>query len=349
MDFSSHLDIHLGDFKKSVPLTNSFGKVYPALRDKALAAVLHLKPEEKVLDIGGGSNPFTRADVVTEPFLDHSSHRGGEGIRSNVEYVQCFAEDLPFREKEFDFSICRQVLEHVVSPEASCKEIMRVSKRGFIETPQKHFELLFGPNPSHNWFVTARENKIVFERRMFIRHPLRHLGLSYFPSTHEGQTLIHFEYKNLTNVQFYWENSFEFEVIDSEDGFNYSNPIHASEAHLDTAICGIIHGGHFLIHRESDAREAVRLRPEWALAQNTLGIILWKQGNYEEGMSCFKKAVELGDRDEYKFNANLQAGQEPQLADFDYGLPMDDKFLKQHASITGFDIPKYLYQPHIKQ
>ena len=98
---------------------------------------------------------------------------------------------------------------------------------------------------------------------------------------------MHWEYKNLTNAQFYWEDTFKYEVIDSPDGFDYTNPIHASEAHLDVAICGIMQGAFYLDARLSDARMAVGLKPDWALAHNTLGIILWKRGNFVEALAEF--------------------------------------------------------------
>ena len=111
---------------------------------------------------------------------------------------------------------------------------------------------------------------------------MRHIGLSLVPSSPEGQLIIHWEFKNITNVQFYWEGEFDFQVTDSGEGFDYTNPLHASEAHLDVAICSLLHGGHHLPYREFDAREALRLRPDWALAHNTLGVILWKEKKYDE-------------------------------------------------------------------
>lgn len=348
IDFNRLLYIEMGSYQRPIPLTNSFGVVFPVLADDILAGMFSLKGSDQILDIGGGSNPFSKATVVTEPYLEMNTHRSGVDIKSGVDYVECFAEEMPFADKQFDFAIARQVFEHVTSPKAACDEMIRVSKRGFIETPQKNYELLCGPNPSHNWFVSVVNNKLIFERRMFVRHPLRHLGLSAVPSSPEGQFLLHWELKNLTNVQFYWEDEFEYEVVDSEAGFDYSNPDHAAEAHLDVAICSLLQGGYYLWQRESDARVAVRLRPDWALAHNTLGIILWKQGKTQEALSEFTLAAQLEKRDEYKYNAGLEDSRlNPALVDFEYALAMDEKFFSNYGTCCSFNIPDYLQKLHV--
>lgn len=351
MRFNFHqiLFSDFGWYKRPIPLTNSFGVVYPVLADDILSTILNINGSDKVLDIGGGSNPFSKATVVTEPHLENNAHRSGLSIKTGVDYIQCVAEKLPFADKYFDFAIARQVFEHVNSPKDACDEMMRVAKRGFIETPYKNFELMFGPNPSHNWFVSVVDNVLIFERRNFVRHPFRHPGMSAVPSSPEGQFLLHWELKNVTNVQFYWEDSFEYKVIDSPDGFNYANPEHAAEAHLDVAICGLLQGGYYLSHRENDARAAIRLRPDWALAHNTLGVILWKQGKTNEALAEFTLAAELDELDEFKYNAGLHdSNLDPLIVDFDYALPIDEVFFSRYVNHYSFITSKYLQEQHCK-
>lgn len=347
LNFNQVLIYDFGWYKRSVPLTNSFGVVYPVLDDDILSAILGINDADRVLDVGGGSNPFLKATIVTEPNLINNAHRSGLSIKAGVDYVQCTAENLPFTDKYFDFAISRQVFEHVRSPKDACEEIMRVARRGFIEAPQKNYELMFGPNPSHNWFVSVVDNVLIFERRMFVRHPLRHPGMSAGPSSQEGQFILHRELKNLTNVQFYWEDSFEYEVIDSPAGFDYANPEHAAEAHLDVAICGLLQGGFYLASRESDAREAIRLRPNWAIAHNTLGIILWRQGKTKEALSEFSISERLDDCDEYKYNSSLTDGKlKPILVDFDYSIAIDEAFFSKYINRCSFNTSNYLNNPH---
>ncbi|QHW33169.1 methyltransferase domain-containing protein [Paenibacillus rhizovicinus] len=346
MDFNKLLSLNMGNYTRQFPLKNSFGNVFPVLNDQLLSGFLQIDEKDTVLDIGGGSNPFHRANVVTEPFLNRNSHRGGMSVPASFDYVECFAEKLPFDDKSFDFVISRQVFEHTVSPKDACEEMMRVGKRGFIETPQKIFELLLGPNPSHNWFVTLQGDTIVFERRMFIRHPFRHLSMSAVPSSPEMQMLAHWEFKNISNVQYYWENRIKYEVIDHEGGFDYNNPDHASQSHLDVAICSLLLGGYYLPHREADALEAVRLKPDWALARNTLGVIQWKMGKLDKAKQAFEAALLLENRDEYRHNAALIEGDVPVVVDFEDTLGMDERFYAKYSKTGHFDMMSYLFKTH---
>lgn len=346
LNFNRVLGMQFGSYSRPLPLTNSFGQVWPALHDPTMIDLLGIKPGDRVLDIGGGSQPFSRADVVTEPYLESGAHRGGRAVAANFKYVECFAESLPFADKEFDFAMCRQVLEHTNDPAAALREMMRVARRGFIETPLRNYDMLMGPNPSHQWFVSVCQNTLVLERRRFIRHPFRHLGLSILPSSSEGQFLLHWEFKNLTNAQFYWEDHFEYEVIDDPNGFSYQNPDHAAEAHLDSALGGLLFPGSPMNHREADAREALRYRPNWALAHNTLGILLWAQQRYQEAQASFRTAAELNPNcPEYALNANLAPGTSPTIVDFPDTLPMDEAFMKPYLTPGGINMHKFLKGP----
>lgn len=344
MDFNSTVIFNFGNYRREIPLTNDFGPLYPRFSEELLAAILKIKPAEKVIDIGGGDNPFPRADVVVEPYPHDSSHRSGTAALPGITYVQAFAEHLPFKDREFDVAISRQVLEHVQSPAAACREMIRTAKRGYIETPHKIYDIILGPNPSHNWFITLENNKLVFERRRFVRHPFRHPGLAAAPSSAAAQFLLHYEFANLINVQFYWEDKFDFEIIDHAEGFDYSNPVHAAEAHLDMAVCSLLHGGHFLPAREYDAREALRLRPDWALAHNTLGVILWKQKKTAEAKKEFQLAAKIEPRAEFVHNSGLhKPSEEPVIVDFDYRLPIDEKFFSRYAGASSINIFDLLY------
>lgn len=56
-----------------------------------------LKDNDQISDIGGGSNPFSKATVVTEPYLEMNTHRSGLDIKPGMDYVTCFAEKLLLR------------------------------------------------------------------------------------------------------------------------------------------------------------------------------------------------------------------------------------------------------------
>lgn len=97
-------------------------------------------PGDKVLDIGSGHIPFPLATHLADISIEDSSIG-----RANVPFkhvdgkpvYECSVEQTPFSDKEFDFVYCSHVLEHVHSPTNACRELMRIAKRGYIETPTK--------------------------------------------------------------------------------------------------------------------------------------------------------------------------------------------------------------------
>ncbi|HWE39009.1 MAG TPA: methyltransferase domain-containing protein, partial [Isosphaeraceae bacterium] len=100
------------------------------------------------IDVGGWACPFNRADWVldSEPFESRGYYatvglpgsQGGdrEHFRAAT-WVQrdiCEHTPWPFPDRFFDFSICSHTLEDVRDPLFVCAELIRVSKRGYIET-----------------------------------------------------------------------------------------------------------------------------------------------------------------------------------------------------------------------
>lgn len=126
-----------------------------------------LPPEANVLEIGPGHAPFFRADT----FVDFAPWPI-QGIAPE-KLVKCdiATEPLPFEDKSFDFIYCRHVLEDMWNPFHLCKEMERVGKTGYIETPSPIAELcrgIDGGAPAyrgyhhHRWVVWAHRNGISF-------------------------------------------------------------------------------------------------------------------------------------------------------------------------------------------
>lgn len=106
--------------------------------------------------MGCGDKPFWRADV----YLDKLS-LGNEQRFSSSDVTKDFGlfidsdiTNTPFKNKVFDFSFCSHVLEHVEKPDLAIKEIVRISKAGYIEVPDGINEMLF-PFHSHLWFIIS--------------------------------------------------------------------------------------------------------------------------------------------------------------------------------------------------
>ena len=85
----------------------------------------------------------------------------------NQNFLKADGEDLPFKDNEFDYSICIHVLEHVENPDKFLQEQMRVAKKGYIETPSLIGEHLH-PKKSHKW-VILNINNILIKFYLFLR------------------------------------------------------------------------------------------------------------------------------------------------------------------------------------
>lgn len=219
---------------------NFAGPVYATYEDATLVAQLGIKETDKVLDVGGGSKPFTRADVVTEAYPEDGAHRANEKVVGPI--VECTADNMPFKDKEFDFVICRHVLEHVVDPEAACKELMRVGKKGFIECPSEYTAYLID-YPAHRWLVYKRGAKLVFERKRWVFNPFRNAIKGAWFGIPQYIYATDVSYRNISNTQLCWSDTFEFEVIDYVDqAYDYDDKNQASMSHLEYGLNGLRYG-----------------------------------------------------------------------------------------------------------
>ncbi len=212
-DWNTAIAIAWNGAERTVPLCNWAGRNYPSFPggDEFLARALELSPEDGVLDVGGGAEPFQLASVVCEKELNDSVQRAGRRANFDRRYVAADAQALPFPDRNFDFAFSRHVLEHAADPRAACTEMMRVAARGYVETPNALSEYLVG-DPTHRWLVRAEDDTIIFTPRPFIEHPFGNV-LRWLLHT-DPELYFHWEmaYRNVTNTQFYWEDTFDIIV-----------------------------------------------------------------------------------------------------------------------------------------
>ena len=190
-----------------------------------------IKNSDFVVDIGGGAQPLRRANKV----IDSLSYemRGSYGTIGDLperfdkkDWIVrdlCEKTPLPFKDKEVDFVFCSHTLEDLRVPIWLCSEIVRIGKRGYIETPSRATESCRGvqnyryPGYYHHlWLIEYRNNELVF--------------------LHKSQLLnVDRLYLNITVsepiVGFFWEDSFNFreEIIIERENIieNYKNFVRA--------------------------------------------------------------------------------------------------------------------------
>lgn len=181
---------------------------------------LNIHKKDKVLEVGGGHNPHPRSNMVVDKFIDTNYHRKTDiRVLKHQQFMQADGENLPFGDKEFDFVICNQVLEHVDDPDQFLREQMRVAKRGYIETPSLIGEYLF-PKESHRWLVMEMDNKLVIvdKNKVWFNTglDLGFLFLTFLPKTSVGYKILMDTKPNLMTTRYEWEGSIDF-VINPDD------------------------------------------------------------------------------------------------------------------------------------
>ncbi len=128
---------------------------------------IFIHPDWKVIDIGSGHNPHPRANVLLEKELEESIHRSGEKakIPPGKTLVIGDATDMKFfKDKEFDYAIASHIAEHIENIEAFLKELQRVARRGYIETPGPLSEFFLN-EPYHLWIVYKKGDTLVFKKK----------------------------------------------------------------------------------------------------------------------------------------------------------------------------------------
>jgi SAM-dependent methyltransferase len=112
------------------------------------------------LDIACGAKPFPKANVLcdlhVEPVPDRSMK---QLVTCGKPFVRCSCYELPFKTQAFDFVTSYYLIEHIDDPWTLVKELKRVSKHGYIQSPSWFNELLYGEKV-HNWTVKKSNNQL---------------------------------------------------------------------------------------------------------------------------------------------------------------------------------------------
>ena len=138
-------------------------------------AVEDIPSEHSVVDVGGAMCILPRADYVVDkiPFTQMEKY-----APRNLQYPVRVKEShwitagvcepmTYFKDRQFDYSFCSQVVEDVRDPIALVREISRISKVGFISTVNWMYELssfegAWAGYWHHRWLVGVRDGDLEF-------------------------------------------------------------------------------------------------------------------------------------------------------------------------------------------
>ncbi len=107
----------------------------------------------RILEVGGGHAPYAGVTHAVDKFpTDNAQRAGSLQLPKGVEFREGDLESIPFgpfasEDEKFDFIYVSHVLEHVADPVQAVREVNRVSRKGYIETPSPLREQLACPLP----------------------------------------------------------------------------------------------------------------------------------------------------------------------------------------------------------
>ena len=183
-----------------------------------------IKATDKVLEIGPGSSPLPRSDVLLDKKFGDKEALEQRALQPKIKYNKPAyyyeGSKFPFQDNEFDYVICSQVLEHVPENEFVnfIKEIERVAKRGYIEVPRVFYEYLFNFHV-HKWLINFKDGNLLLldKRKVKFSHiqDVFYLMLKY-GFKKKKITLIN-AFVDLFMIAYEWEDRINYKIVDSLD------------------------------------------------------------------------------------------------------------------------------------
>jgi uncharacterized protein YbaR (Trm112 family) len=170
--------------------------------------------EALVLEVGSGGKPYPRADVLLDAY-ENTRERNWEPLKADRPTVLGFVEQLPFRDKAFDFVIASHVLEHSRDPEQFIAELQRVAKAGYIEVPDAFFERI-NPLLDHHLEITQRDGQLVIRKKPapVVDHNLVELYEDRAKEYVTSELFVGHPFA--FHVRYYWQGKIDFVVVNPE-------------------------------------------------------------------------------------------------------------------------------------
>jgi uncharacterized protein YbaR (Trm112 family)/SAM-dependent methyltransferase len=179
-----------------------------------------------VLEVGAGGNPYPRANVMLDA-MEFTIERIDQTLIKDRPLVLGLCEELPFKDKSFDFIVASHVLEHTSDPERFLNELMRVGKAGYIETPEGWFEKMCAFT-YHRLEVSANKEKLFIRKKPSWKPD--EIATLWDVKLANSKPLLNCLRINpdLNHLRFYWKDHIDYEIANPETNAEWSYPEEAS-------------------------------------------------------------------------------------------------------------------------
>ncbi len=212
-----------------------------------------------VIDVGCSDIAFPEATHCVD-FSDKISTVGHISIENKMK-IDIDFQQIPHRDKFFDFCYCRHTLEDIQNPDFAFKEMMRCSKRGYIETPSPLIELLrrvdgstMNGDPNLNYRGYIHHRYIVWTNRK--------TNTIYFLPKYPVVEYINFDKTFLKQMTYvankypvYWNNYYVWDnetnkpsVVVYKNGVNFKILDDYSNLLYEAIMCSFENTQHFIAH-----------------------------------------------------------------------------------------------------
>ena len=184
--------------------------------------ITHVEDTALVLEVGSGGNPYPRSNVLLDAY-EETRERFWVPLIHDRPTVLSFGENLPFKDKAFDYVIAAHVLEHSPHPEKFLTELQRVARGGYIETPDAFMERI-NPYKDHRLEVTIRDEGLVIRKKpAWINDAdLVELYEEHAKAIMTRETIP--QYAAEFHMRYFWQDKIKFSIVNPEVDAKWTPP-----------------------------------------------------------------------------------------------------------------------------
>ena len=174
---------------------------------KYIDNLLNENPNWKILDIGCGYTAHKNANVICD-VQDLSDYY------KDKNFIKLNDNNLPFKDKEFDFVVASHVIEHVKDVDLFIKELERVSSKGYIELPTiLEDNLVFENKDDHLWHMEFNDidNELIISKKVQYLEPILTVSSAKKFSKYFKQSLV---------LELFWEDTIKYKIVKKDFKIN---------------------------------------------------------------------------------------------------------------------------------